>query len=211
MANPKRAQNGKPPIPPRERACVGSGNLQNALERIRQAAAKDKQQRFTTLWHHVYNVGRLREEYYHLKPSAAPGVDGQTWSDYGKELESNLQDLSGRLQRGGYRARPVKRVYIPKGDGRLRPIGITTLEDKIVQRATVMVLQAVYEEDFKGFSYGFRPGCGAHNALDALSVGIERRKVNWILDADIRGFFDAIDLGAALGRNQNNLSTDCVS
>ena len=193
MVNPNRAQNGKPQKQPRERTYVGSDDLQSALERIRQAAAKDKQLRFTALWHHVYNEARLREEYNNLKPNAAPGVDGQTWRDYGKDLEANLQDLSGRLQRGGYRARPVRRVYIPKADGRLRPIGITTLEDKIVQRTTVAVLQAVYEEDFKGFSYGFRPGRGAHNALDALSVGIERRKVNWILDTDIRGFFDAID------------------
>ena len=195
MVNPKRAQNGKPQKQPREQTYVGSKDLQNALERIRQAAARDKEQRFTTLWHHVYNVARLREEYKNLKSNASPGVDGQTWQDYGKDLEANLQDLSGRLQRGGYHARPVKRVYIPKADGRLRPIGITTLEDKIVQRATVAVLQAVYEEDFKGFSYGFRPSRGAHHALDALSVGIERRKVNWILDADIRGFFDAIDHG----------------
>jgi group II intron reverse transcriptase/maturase len=127
-----------------------------------------------------------------LKRNAAPGVDGQTWQEYGEDLEGNLKDLSTRLQRGAYRAKAVRRVYIPKPDGRQRPIGVTTLEDKIVQRATVEVLNAVYEADFKGFSYGFRPKRGAHNALDALTVGIERRKVNWVLDADIRGFFDTI-------------------
>ena len=168
-------------------------DLQQALGRIRQAAAGDKQQRFTALWHHVYNVERLREEYFNLKPTAAPGIDGQTWNAYGESLESNLQDLSGRLKRGAYRAKPVKRVYIPKTDGRKRPIGIPTLEDKIVQRATASVLGAIYETDFLGFSYGFRPGRDAHQALDALAVGITTRRVSWILDADIRGFFDAID------------------
>ena len=167
--------------------------LQVALERIRQAASRDKTLRLTALWHHVYDVGRLREEYFALKPTAAPGVDGQTWSEYGSALESNLRDLSGRLKRGAYRARPVKRAWIPKADGRLRPIGIPTLEDKIVQRAAASVLGAVYEADFLGFSYGFRPGRGAHDALDALSVGITRCKISWVLDADIRGFFDAID------------------
>lgn len=168
-------------------------DLQHALRPIRQAAAKDKQQRFTTLWHHVYDVDRLRDEYFHLKPQAAPGVDGQTWQAYGENLESNLQGLSERLRRGAYRARPVRRVYIPKADGRQRPLGIPVLEDKIVQRATTSVLQAIYENDFKGFSYGFRPGRNAHLALDALAMGTTTRNVNWILDADIRGFFDAID------------------
>jgi len=120
-------------------------------------------------------------------------VDGQTWREYGEDLEINLHDLSERLRRGGYRAKPVKRVYIPKPDGRQRPSGITTLEDKIVQRATTTVLNAIYEVDFKGFSYGFRPNRGVHNALDALTVGILKRKVDWVLDADICGFFDAID------------------
>jgi len=149
--------------------------------------------RFTSLWHHVYNVDRLRRAYRSLKRRAAAGVDGETWQHYGEDLEANLEDLSARLRRGAYRAKPVKRTYIPKADGRQRPIGVPALEDKIVQRATVEVLSAIYETDFKGFSYGFRPGRGPHNALDALSVGIERRKVNWVLDADIRGFFDAID------------------
>lgn len=168
-------------------------DLQSALDRVRRAAQQDKGLRFTTLWHHVYDVDRLREAYFGLKREAAPGIDGQTWRQYGENLEENLQDLSSRLQRGAYRAKPVRRVYIPKSDGGQRPIGVTTLEDKIVQRSTVEVLNAIYETDFVGFSYGFRPGRSPHNALDALTVGIEKRKVNWVLDADIRGFFDAID------------------
>jgi RNA-directed DNA polymerase len=167
--------------------------LQNGLDRVRQAAVQDKDRRFTTLWHHVYDVDRLREAYLSLKRTAAPGLDGMTWQHYGKDLEDHLQDLSARLRRGAYRARPVKRVYIPKPDGRQRPIGIPVLEDKIVQRAATEVLSAIYETDFLGFSYGFRPGRDAHQALSALTVGIERKKVNWVLDADIRGFFDAID------------------
>jgi group II intron reverse transcriptase/maturase len=162
------------------------------LERIRQAARKDKDVRFTALWHHVADVDRLREEYFNLKHDSAPGVDGQTWRQYGQDLEGNLQDLSGRLHRGAYHAKPVQRVYIPKPDGRQRPIGIPTLEDKIVQRAAVTVLSSVHEADFMGFSYGFRPGRSAHGALDALAVGISERKVNWVLDADIRGFFDTL-------------------
>ena len=167
--------------------------LQSALDRVRQAASADKELTFTNLWHHVYDVGRLRAAYLALKRDAAPGVDGRTWQAYGRELEANLRDLSDRLARGVYRARPVKRVYIPKPDGRRRPIGIPVLEDKIVQRAAVAVLNAVWETDFLGFSYGFRPGRSAHMALDALAVGIETRRVNWLLDADIRGFFDTLD------------------
>jgi RNA-directed DNA polymerase len=167
-------------------------DLPSALDRIRQAARRDKGLRFTSLWHHVYNVHALRAAYEALKPNAAAGVDGRTWREYGEDLESNLQDLSDRLARGAYRAKPVKRVYIPKADGKQRPIGIPVLEDKIVQRATVAVLNAVYETDFLGFSYGFRPGRSAHMALDALAFGIETRKVNWLLDADIRGFFDTL-------------------
>jgi len=166
---------------------------QAALERIRQAARRDKRLRLTTLWHHVYDVARLRESFYAIKRKAAPGVDGQTWEAYERDLEANLRDLSSRLKRGAYRARPVKRVWIPKADGRQRPIGIPTLEDKIVQRSAAVVLGAVYEQDFLGFSYGFRPGRSAHDAMDALTVGLEQRKINWVLDADIRGFFDAID------------------
>jgi len=134
----------------------GQVDLQHALDRIRNAARRDKRQRFTALWHHVYNVNRLRQAYLALQREASPGVDGETWASYGQHLEDNLKDLSERLKRGGYHARPVKRVYIPKADGRQRPIGITALEDKIVQRATVEVLNAVYEEDFLGFSYGRR-------------------------------------------------------
>jgi len=193
MVNSKRARSGKPPTQPRAWTCPRSDDLQNALERIRQAARLDKELRFTSLWHHVYNGERLRQAYKSLKRWAAPGVDGETWQHYGERLEENLQDLSDRLRRGAYRAKPVKRAYIPKADGRERPIGITALEDKVVQRATVEVLNAIYEIDFRGFSYGFRPGRSQHDALDALTVGIERRKVNWVLDADIRGFFDAID------------------
>jgi len=176
----------------RSRAQIRS-DLQSALDRVRQAAVRDTGLQFTTLWHHVTNVDRLREAYLGLKRSAAPGVDGVTWKAYREDLESNLGDLSDRLNRGAYRAKPVKRAFIPKEDGRQRPLGVTALEDKIVQRATVEVLNAVYETDFVGFSYGFRPGRSQHMALDALAVGIERRKVNWVLDADIRGFYDAID------------------
>jgi len=167
-------------------------NLPSAMERIRQAACRDKQLRFTTLWHHVYDIEHLRGAYFSLKRNAAPGVDGETWRHYGEQLEENLQELSDRLKRGAYRAKPVKRAYIPKPDGRQRPLGVTTLEDKIVQRATVEVLNAIYETDFLGFSYGFRPGRSPHDALNALSAGIMTRKVSWVLDADIRGYFDAI-------------------
>jgi group II intron reverse transcriptase/maturase len=151
--------------------------------------------RFTALLHHVYNPDTLREAYFSLKRDAAPGVDGQTWKAYGEALEENLQDLSARLKRGAYRAKPVRRAYIPKADGRQRPLGVPVLEDKIVQRATVEVLNAIYETDFVGFSYGFRPGRSPHHALDALYTGLLTRKVDWVLDADIRGFFDAIDHG----------------
>ena len=165
----------------------------SAWDRIGQAARMDKGRRFTTLLHHVYNIETLREAYFSLKREAAPGVDGETWQSYGEQLESNLEDLSERLRRGAYRAKPVRRVFIPKPDGRQRPLGVTTLEDKLVQRALVKVLNCIYEIDFLGFSYGFRPGRKPHDALDALCLGIERRRVNWVLDADIRGFFDAID------------------
>jgi len=169
-----------------------SQNLPNGVERIRQAAGRDKRLRFTTLWHHVYDTGNLRKAYFGLKRNAAPGVDGETWRRYGEELEENLRNLSGRLKRGVYRAKPVKRAFIPKSDGRQRPLGVTALEDKIVQRCTVEVLNAIYETDFLGFSYGFRPGRSQHDALDALSAAIITRKVNWVLDADIRDCFGAI-------------------
>ena len=167
----------------------------SALERIRQAAKKDRKLRFTALLHHIDNLETLRMAYFSIKREAAPGVDGETWRHYGESLEANLRDLSGRLQRGAYRAKPVRRVYIPKADGRQRPLGVTALEDKIVQRATVEVLNAIYETDFLGFSYGFRPGRSPHDALDALYAGLLTRNVNWVLDVDIRGFFDTIDHG----------------
>jgi group II intron reverse transcriptase/maturase len=167
--------------------------MQQALERVRQAAKQDKKMRFTALLHHVYHPDTLREAYYGLKREAAAGVDGVTWQDYGGSLEANLQELSGRLKRGAYRARPTRRAYIDKADGRKRPLGVMALEDKIVQRATVEVLNAIYEGDFLGFSYGFRPGRSPHKALDALYVAQLTRKVNWVLEADICGFFDAID------------------
>jgi RNA-directed DNA polymerase len=167
----------------------------SALERVRGVAERDKQVRFTTLLHHVYNVDHLRAAYFALKRAAAVGIDGETWGHYGEALEENLADLSGRLKRGAYRAKPVKRAYIAKADGRPRPLGIPTLEDKLVQRATVDVLNAIYEVDFLGFSYGFRPGRSPHNALDALYTGLLTRKVNWVLDADVRDFFGAIDHG----------------
>lgn len=161
------------------------------LARVRQAAKQRKKERFTALLHHV-DVDCLRRAYLALKRDAASGVDGMTWREYGEDLEARLEDLHGRIHRGAYRAQPSRRKYIPKPDGRQRPLGIAALEDKIAQGAVVEVLNAIYEEDFLGFSYGFRPGRGQHDALDALAVGIERRRVNWILDADISGFFDAV-------------------
>ena len=168
------------------------GDLQIELDRIRQLATNDKEMQFTALWHHVYDVDRLREAYYRLKRSAAPGVDGETWQSYSKDRERNLQDLSRRLKAGAYKAKPANRVYVEKSDGKQRPIGILVLEDKIVQKSATEVLNAIYEANFLGFSYGFRPGRSPHNALDALTVGITIKKVNWVLDTDIRGFFDAI-------------------
>jgi group II intron reverse transcriptase/maturase len=164
----------------------------SALERVRQVAVKDRDARFTALLHHV-DVDRLRGAYRALSPKAAAGVDGETWESYGQELEVNLQDLHARVQRGAYRAKPSRRVFIPKADGRLRPLGVAALEDKIVQRALVEVLNAIYEADFLGFSYGFRPGRRPHDALDALTVAIEKRKVNWVLDADFRDCFTSLD------------------
>ncbi len=169
------------------------GRMPQELERVRRAAKKEKGLRFTALLHHVYQVDRLREAYLRLKRGAAPGVDGKTWRQYGEALEVNLQSLSERLKRGAYRAKPVRRAYIRKADGGRRPLGIPTLEDKIVQGAVTEVLNAIYEVDFLGFSYGFRPGRSQHMALDALCVGIERGRVGWVLDADIRGYFDTID------------------
>jgi group II intron reverse transcriptase/maturase len=164
----------------------------DGIERVRQVAKRDRKQRFTTLLHHIYDIDRLRAAYQALGRDAAAGVDGVTWRSYGEALEDNLLDLSGRIARGAFRASPVRRAYIPKADGRLRPLGVPTLEDKVVQRATVEVLNAIYEVDFLGFSYGFRPGRNPHQALDALTVGIETKRVNWVLDADIRSFFDTL-------------------
>ena len=164
----------------------------HALDRVRQVARQDNEARFTALLHHV-DRARLRAAYWAIRPKAAPGVDGVTWEAYGQDLEANLHDLHTRLHTGRYRARPSRRAYIPKADGRSRPLGIATLEDKIAQRAVVEVLNAVYEVDFLGFSYGFRPGRNPHQALDALAVGLWRKKVNWVLDADIRDFFTNLD------------------
>jgi RNA-directed DNA polymerase len=169
-------------------------SVTDALDRVREVARRDKEVRFTALLHHV-DLDRLRAAYRAINPSAAAGVDGVTWQAYGQDLEGNLEGLLARVHAGRYRARPTRRAYIPKTDGRLRPLGIAVLEDKVLQRAVVEVLNAVYEVDFLGFSYGFRPRRSPHDALDALAVGIERKKVNWVLDADIRGYYEAIDHG----------------
>jgi RNA-directed DNA polymerase len=176
---------------PGRSAGLGLG-VSRDLDRVREAARRDKDVRFTALLHHV-TVDRLRAAFLAIRPGAAPGVDGVTWRDYEKNLEGNLLDLHARVHRGAYRAKPSRRVFIPKPDGRLRPLGVAALEDKILQRAVAEVLNAVYEEDFVGFSYGFRVGRGPHEALDALSVAITRRRVNWVLDADIRDFFSRLD------------------
>jgi len=165
-----------------------------ALDRVRQVAERDKDVRFTALLHHV-DVESLRAAYWRLRRQAAPGEDGVRWADYGQNLEENLQDLHDRVHRGAYRPKPSRRVFIPKADGRQRPLGIATTEDKIVQSAVVEVLNAIYEADFLGFSYGFRPGRKPHEALDALTVGLKRKRVNWVLDADIRDFFTCLDHG----------------
>jgi len=172
---------------------AGQG-VSSGLDRVREVARRDKDARFTALLHHV-DLERLRTAYQALSPRAAPGVDGLTWGAYGQDLEANLRDLHQRVHNGAYRAMPSRRVYIPKADGRQRPLGIATLEDKIVQRAVVEVLNAIYEEDFLGFSYGFRPGRSPHDALDALAVGVSQKKVNWVLDADLRDFFTSLDHG----------------
>jgi RNA-directed DNA polymerase len=165
----------------------------NELLLIHQRAKSDKKLKFTTLMHHIYNIDMLRLSYLELKRDAAPGVDQETWATYGKELEINLQDLSERLKRGSYKAKAVRRVYIPKSDGKQRPLGVTALEDKIVQRAAVAVLNTIYETDFVGFSYGFRPKHSQHQALDALYVEMFTKKVNYVYDADIRDFFNKIN------------------
>src|ERR1700740_545996 len=197
---------GQPAEEPVERRAGAEGNadqqsthrtqirarVTQALDRVRQAARHRKKERFTALLHHV-NPDTLRLAFYALKRKAAPGMDGVRWDDYEAELEPRLADLHGRIHRGAYRPQPSRRVYIPKADGRERPLAIAALEDKIVQGAVVMVLHAIYEEDFLGFSYGFRPGRGPQDALDALAVAITSRKVNHILDADIRDFFGSVN------------------
>lgn len=176
---------------PHTRRTQSRASVSQGLDRVRHVARQRKKERFTALLHHV-TVDRLRESFLALKRKAAPGVDGVTWQDYEAELEDHLQDLHARVHRGAYRALPVRRRFIPKPGGKQRPLGIAALEDKIVQRAVVVVLNAIYEEDFLGFSYGFRPQRRQHDALDALAVGIGNTPVNWILDADIRSFFDSV-------------------
>jgi group II intron reverse transcriptase/maturase len=162
--------------------------MSQSLDRVRKAARLRKKDRFTALFHHI-NVDALRTAFYALRRKAAPGVDGMTWQDYEADLEPRLEGLHQRVHRGAYRPQPSRRTYIPKADGKRRPLAIAALEDKIVQGATVIVLNAIYEGDFCGFSYGFRPGRGPHDALDALCVAIDKRKVNWMIDADIQNFF----------------------
>ena len=166
-------------------------SVSQALGRIRQAAKQRKKEKFTTLFHHI-SVGLLRLAFFEIKKDAAPGVDGLTWQDYEADLDRNIEDLHERVHKGAYRAQPSRRLYIPKPDGRQRPIAIAALEDKIVQRATAAVLNTIYEEDFLGFSYGFRPKRNQHDALDALVVGITSTRVNWILEVDVRSFFDEV-------------------
>jgi len=174
---------------PNTRPTQSGASVSQGLSGVRQRARERRQEKFTALLHHL-TVDLLRESYFALRRKAAPGVDGETWQQYGAGLEGRLADLHSRVQRGAYRAKPSRRVYIPKADGRQRPLGIAALEDKVVQQAVVTILNQIYEVDFKGFSYGFRPGKSPHQALDALYVGLVRSKVNWVLDADIRSFFD---------------------
>ncbi len=183
-----KGNTGRPTRPGRS---AGEG-VPSGLDRVREVARKDKEARFTALLHHV-DLPRLWAAYVAINPKAAPGVDQVTWDAYGENLRENLEDLLARVHSGAYRASPSRRAYIPKPDGRQRPLGIATLEDKILQRALVEVLNAIYEEDFLGFSYGFRPGRSPHDALDALATGILRKKVNWVLDADISDFFSKLD------------------
>jgi hypothetical protein len=168
--------------------------VSQGLAGVRRAAREGKETKFTALLHHL-TVDLLRESFYALKRKAAPGVDGVTWQEYEAGLEGRLADLHDRVHRGAYRAKPSRRVFIPKPDGRQRPLGVAALEDKVVQQAVVTILNQIYEEDFRGFSYGFRPGRSQHQALDALTFALKRRKVSYVLDADIRGFFDHIDHG----------------
>src|ERR1700733_10019603 len=181
---PRGGAKGNTPEP-RTHRTQSRASVAPGLERVRERARQGKKERFTALLHHV-TVDLLRTSYLKLKRDAAPGVDGITWREYGQDLEAKLVDLHGRVHRGAYRALPSRRKFIQKEDGRERPLGIAALEDKIVQRAVVEVLNAIYEQDFLGFSYGFRPGRGQHDALAALAVGITYTKVSWIVDADVR-------------------------
>src|SRR5580692_3437132 len=184
-----RAQTKENDAQPHTHPTQSGARVTQGLGGVRQTARDRKQERFTALLHHL-TIDLLRESYYALQRSAAPGVDGISWQQYEEGLEARLAELHGRIHRGAYRAQPSRRVYIPKTDGRQRPLGIAALEDKIVQQAVVTILNQIYEVDFKGFSYGFRPGRSPHQALDALTAGIQWKRVNWVLDADIRGFFD---------------------
>ena len=184
-----RAQTKENIVQSHMRPTQSGQRMSQGLHGVRQAARKRKQERFTALLHHL-NVGLLRDSFYALKRQASPGIDGVKWQEYETGLEDRLVDLHSRVHLGAYRAKPSRRVYIPKADGRQRPLGIAALEDKIVQQAVVTILNQIYEVDFKGFSYGFRPGRSPHRALDALTVGIQRKRVNWVLDADFRGFLN---------------------
>jgi retron-type reverse transcriptase len=177
--------------------------VSQGLRGVQQAARARKQERFTALLHHL-TVNLLRDSFYALKRQAAPGVDGVTWQEYEAGLEGRLADLHNRVHRGAYQAQPSRRVYIPKADGRQRPLGVAALEDKIVQQAVVTILNQIYEVDFKGFSYGFRPGRGPHQALDALSAAILWKRVNWVLDADIRGFLDTASYCPLVHESRSN-------
>src|SRR5947209_890052 len=168
------------------------GSMSQGLARVRQAAKENKELKFTALLHHL-TVDLLRASFYRMKREAAPGVDGVSWQEYETGLEDRLMDLHSRVHRGAYRAQPSRRVYIPKADGRQRPLGVAAVEDKLVQQAVATILNQIYEEDFLGFSYGFRPGRSQHDALDALSYALLKKKVNYVLDADIRGFVDNLD------------------
>jgi RNA-directed DNA polymerase len=187
----RRAETKGNTVEQRTRRTPSRESVFQGLDRVRQAAKVRKKERFTALLHHV-SVDLLKDAYFWLKRNAAPGVDGVTWQDYAQDLEANIVDLHARIHRGAYRALPSRRKYIAKPDGRQRPLGIAALEDKIAQRALVEVLNAIYEEDFLGFSYGYRPERSQHDALDALATAITRMKVNWILDADVRSFFDSV-------------------
>ena len=184
-----RAQTKENIVQSNMRPTQSGERVSQGLHGVRKVARERKHERFTALLHHL-NVALLRDSFYALQRQASPGVDGVTWQEYETGLEDRIVDLHRRIHRGAYRAQPSRRVYIPKADGQQRPLGVAALEDKIVQQAVVTILNQIYEEDFKGFSYGFRPGRSPHQALDALCVAIQERRVNWVLDADIRGFFD---------------------